>query len=141
MLESTAPLQARGLPGFGQSTTTHVHCGDRLPVRSLRPCPISLLPVNADGGELLPDLLVDRQGSWLLVTQFVDPLHFVVLEHDTQVVSSGLNAGRDRATCWQSGCTGVHQAVLPLMHQSWGNSSAWGEKLLVPQVLRAAPKA
>lgn len=34
-------------------------------------------------------------------------MHSVVLEHNAQVVSSGLNSGTDRDTCWHLGHAGA----------------------------------
>lgn len=62
-----------------------------------------LLPVDADSGKLLSNILINSQGGWLLITQFVDPVHSAVLEHNAQVVSSGLNEERDRTTRWHLG--------------------------------------
>jgi len=58
MMESTAALQAQGLSGLGHCTT-HIHCRDSPLLSFLGKCPISLLPVDADGGKLLSNILVN----------------------------------------------------------------------------------
>lgn len=58
MVEATAPLQVQGLPRFEHSTT-RILSRDSLPLNFLGMCPISLLPVDADGGKLLSNILID----------------------------------------------------------------------------------
>lgn len=94
--------------------------------RRSKPCPPrgKARPVDADGDKLLSNILIDTQGGWFLISQLVDPMHSAVLEHNAQVVSSGLNSGRDKATCWHLGQAGAlpdaPRAALdkqPLFHQ------------------------
>lgn len=58
MMESTAPLQAQGLSGLGHGTIC-IHCRDSLPLNFVGMHPISFLPVDADGGKLLSNILID----------------------------------------------------------------------------------
>lgn len=57
-MDPTASLQAQGLSRLGDSIT-HTCCRDILPLNFLGMCPTNPLPVDADGGKLLPNILID----------------------------------------------------------------------------------